>query len=373
MQRPLAWSEIIYSTQRRDDGVNDVSAAALDLSVVVATHNRAAELTRTLASLAECHADGDWEVIIVDNNSVDSTRQVVEAAQSKFPASLSYLFEPIPGRSAALNAGIRVARGATIVTTDDDVRVNPDWLNAAAAGLQRHNCHYLTGRVEPLWPDAPPRWFPKTGGVVWGVLGLLDFGAVPVPLVGRAPIGVNAAFRRAAFDRVGLFNPILGRKAGTLLGQEMREWHIRARSAGILGFYVPDMVVRHVIPRERVTKRYFRHWFYWHGISRAILYREYAVDMESPEHTALDFERIPHVLGTPRYLFGSCIRALFACCAARLRGDDVAAFQHELKVWRFAGIFRQRLADRHLPVHSSPLAASLRAQNVDVSGRTRPS
>ena len=110
--------------------------ADIKYSVVIATYKRAADLRDTLASLASLRPDGPWEVIVVDNNSPDDTRQVVEEASPTFPVHLRYLFEQQQGRSPALNAGIRAARGAIIVTTDDDVRVPPDWLNRAAEGLE---------------------------------------------------------------------------------------------------------------------------------------------------------------------------------------------------------------------------------------------
>ena len=86
-------------------------------SVVIATYNRAADLRETLASLAGLRPDGPWEVIVVDNNSPDDTRAVVEAAQLSFPVSLIYCFEREQGRSPALNAGIRAASGSIVVTT----------------------------------------------------------------------------------------------------------------------------------------------------------------------------------------------------------------------------------------------------------------
>ena len=104
-------------------------------SVVIATYNRAADLRSTLASLAGLHPDGAWEVIVVDNNSTDDTRRAVEEAARAFPVECRYLVERQQGRSPALNAGIRAARGEIVVTTDDDVRVPADWLNQAGAGL----------------------------------------------------------------------------------------------------------------------------------------------------------------------------------------------------------------------------------------------
>ena len=119
-------------------------------SIVIATYNRASDLSQTLDSLAGLRPDGPWEVIVVDNNSPDGTRQVVEEAARSFPVELRYLFEREQGRSPALNAGIRAARGEIIATTDDDVRVPADWLDRAAEGLSRLGCDYVGGRVLPI-------------------------------------------------------------------------------------------------------------------------------------------------------------------------------------------------------------------------------
>ena len=161
----------------------------------------------------------------------------------------------------------------------------------------------------------------------------------------RVPLGVNMAFRRDAFTRAGLLDPKTGRKAGTLLGQEVREWCIRARAANVRGMYIPDMAVRHVIPASRLNKKYFRRWFYWRGVSRALLYAQYGLDMEKPEDPALDPRIVPQVLGVPRHLFRKALAHLIAAARTMLRGDVVAAFEHELWLCFFAGIVRRRALD----------------------------
>lgn len=319
--------------------------SALKYSIVIATYNRAADLRETLASLAGLQPDGPWEVIVVDNNSPDDTRAVVATAAETFPVPLRYLFEGEQGRSPALNAGIRAASGEIIVTTDDDVRVPPDWLNRAAEGLDRLDCDYVGGRVLPIWGGPRPAWLPNHGGRQWAVIALLDYGPDPLEFGTRVPLGVNMAFRRRAFDRAGLFDPHTGRRAGTLLGQEVREWCIRARKAGVRGCYVPQMMLEHIIPAERLNKRYFRRWFYWRGISRALLYERAGLDMEAPEQTTLDFSRVPHVLGVPRYLFKKALKAAVGWIRDTRRGARIAAFEHELWLCFFAGILRQRARD----------------------------
>lgn len=330
---------------------------AVKYSVVIATYKRAADLRDTLASLALLRPDGPWEVIVVDNNSRDDTRQVVEEASRTFPVHLRYLFEQQQGRSPALNAGIRAARGAIIVTTDDDVRVPTDWLDRAAEGLETLQCDYVGGRVLPIWGALRPAWIPNHGGKQWAVIALLDYGPEPIEFGARVPLGVNMAFRRDAFDRAGLLDPNTGRRAGTLLGQEVREWCIRARKAGVRGFYAPDLVLEHIIPADRLCKRYFRRWFFWRGISRALLYARSGLDMEAPEQTVLDFSRVPHVAGVPRYLYRRAAWNLMGAIKATARRDAMAAFDHEVWLWFFAGIVKQRWKDSRGGAANATIAA----------------
>jgi glucosyl-dolichyl phosphate glucuronosyltransferase len=319
----------------------------MQFSVVIPTYNRAAELEQTLASLANINHPGSWEVIVVDNNSRDATPQVVASAAAKFPTALRYVLEPQIGRSAALNAGITAAKGEIIANADDDVRFEPDWLQQAAGALIGGQCDFVGGKVLPIWRGRRPAWLSDTGGQHWAVIALLDFGPQPLEFGKQhAPLGVNVAFKHEAFSRAGLWNPGLGRKAGTLLGQEVREWMLRARNAGLRGMYSPKMVVHHVIPADRLQKRYFRKWSYWHGVSRAILYQQHPIDMQAPEETSLDFSTVRTLFGVPRYMYRSCLESAISMAKQRLKGQQVAAFERELDLWFFLGVLRQRLRDR---------------------------
>ena len=322
----------------------------MKFSVVIATYNRAEELAKTLDSMSKLQVPDPWEVLIVDNNSPDNTKEVVLKAAESFPVPLHYLFEREQGRSAALNTGIRAAKGEIIATTDDDVRLEPDWLTNAERALQTLNCDYLGGKALPIWSGKRPAWIPEGRSIHWAVIALLDYGPKPIPLGDYVAIGVNMVFRREAFDRAGLWDNAYGRKAGTLLGQEVREWCQRARAANLKGFYSPDLVVHHVIPTDRLTKKYFRSWFYWHGISRALLYKTKGLDKESPESTALDFSTVPHIAGIPRYMFRTYLQSFFKMISASVRGDQVTAFENELGLWFFAGVVKERWKDRRQPI-----------------------
>src|SRR5256885_4180113 len=136
----------------------------MKFSVVIATYNRADEMVRTLESLSTLQATEPWEVIIVDNNSTDNTKEVVLKAAETFPVPLYYLHETQQGRSAALNTGIKAAQGEIIATTDDDVRLESDWLTNAECALRELNCDYLGGKTiasssgkQTAWVAGGPR------------------------------------------------------------------------------------------------------------------------------------------------------------------------------------------------------------------------
>jgi glycosyltransferase involved in cell wall biosynthesis len=337
----------------------------LDATVLIATYNRAAFLERTLASLRRMTvAPGRrWDVIVVDNNSRDHTRQVVERHAADFPVRLQYRFEARQGRSSALNAGIAAAGGAIIAMTDDDVRVEPQWLEAAcdALGAAPASIAYVGGPVRPMWETTPPRWLDLSRGDLWGTIAIQDHGDVDFVYeeARKVPLGANMAARRELFAAVGMFRADLGRSSGRLLmGQEVPELLLRARAAGLRGRYVPRMRVHHHIPAARLTRRYFRRWWFGKGVSRAALDR-----LQPVTELGVDLRVTPHVLGLPRYMYGTAARDLVSLVRDRLRRRPADAVRHEMMLVFFAGYLRARLATR-----SAPAAALNR--DVSVSPRS---
>jgi hypothetical protein len=107
----------------------------MKFSVIIATYNRAEELAKTLESLKKIETTDPWEVVIVDNNSPDNTREVILQAVEKFPVPLRYVMEKEQGRSAALNAGIRVAAGEILaVIRGTGAFMNPQSVRFENAG-----------------------------------------------------------------------------------------------------------------------------------------------------------------------------------------------------------------------------------------------
>jgi glycosyltransferase involved in cell wall biosynthesis len=321
-------------------------------TVLITTYNRAAYLRDTLRDLARQTTADPWELIVVDNNSSDDTRRVVEEEARAYPAELRYLFEPVQGKPAALNTGIEASRGPIIAFIDDDMRAEPDWLTRTGEAFDRFECDYVGGKVLPIWEGERPRWLSTTASRQWGVIGIADYSPDPIPFGTRGlppPMGGNMACRRDAFVRAGMWDNNFGRRGTTLRGQEQREWYLRAVAAGLRGYYIPELITYHLIPASRLTKQYFRRWFYWSGVSRALLYDKLGIDMEAPDDSRLDFSTVPHVAGVPRYMFRTALQTARHLAQRTLKRDTAAAFDDELWMWFFAGVVRQRWTDRHRP------------------------
>lgn len=300
----------------------------LSASVLICTFNRAGLLRETLESLRSITARRPWSVVVVDNNSTDETRDVVNQLGATFPVTLEYVFEPRQGKSYALNTGLDRCEGDVILFTDDDVRVSADWLDAGCEALEAHEeLDYTGGPVRPLWATAPPAWLDRTRGDLWGTLAILDYGDAPFVFEERqrVPLGANMAVRRRLIERIGGFHPELGRRGRSLLGQEQAEFFARGRASGARGRYVPAMEVHHHVPAARLTKQYFRRWWFWKGVSRA------RVDaMHHRTELGLDLDRVPYVARVPRFVWGGLARATLRCAAALVVRDARDAARYEM-------------------------------------------
>ena len=240
----------------------------MKLTVIICTYNRASSIGRALESvLASVLPPGvEWEVLVVDNNSKDDTRAAVNQFCLRYPGRVRYLFESQQGLSNARNAGIREARGEIIAFTDDDVTVEPTWLQNLTACLHDGTWAGAGGGIRPPEDFTPPDWLSLGGGIMdsSGVLALFDVGTVPGEL-NKAPFGANMAFRKCIFEKYGTFRPDLGRCGDSLLSNEDTEFGGRLMAAGERLRYEPSAVVYHPVPKERLSKKYFLSWWFAHG------------------------------------------------------------------------------------------------------------
>jgi glycosyltransferase involved in cell wall biosynthesis len=275
-------------------------------TVAVCTWNRAALLGEFLRRLARVRwGRGDWEVLVVNNNSTDDTERVLEAFEGRLP--LRRAFEPKPGHSHARNTAVAQARGEYIVWTDDDVLVGEGWLAAYARAAGRHpEAAIFGGPVRPLFEGTPPAWLSASWRDIGPVFAARDLGDEPFELDGggELPYGANLVVR-AREQRRFPFDPALGRRfEGGALGEETAV--IRAiLASGAKGWWVPDAPVEHWIPKGRQTVGYLRAYYALQG------------------RTYLKWDRYvgPKIRGRPLLVWGGILRAELAYALARLTGD----------------------------------------------------
>jgi glycosyltransferase involved in cell wall biosynthesis len=145
---------MIWSTTALAGALRRMIAAlsgGMKITVILCTYNRCQNLAKALNSVAASRLPRsvEWEVLVIDNNSSDQTREVVEDFCRLHPRRSRCLFEPQQGKSHALNAGIREARGDVLAFMDDDVTVEPTWLQNLTTSLQDDEWAGAGGRPLP--------------------------------------------------------------------------------------------------------------------------------------------------------------------------------------------------------------------------------
>ena len=279
------------------------------VSVLVCTRNRAATLAGCLDSLVGERPRASWELIVVDNGSTDSTADVIERCRSTASGvHVEHLVEERLGLSHSRNRAVAAARGELLLFTDDDVFVEPGWIDAMCSGFADPDVVAVAGRVVPEWPHPPPRWLL---GRHAGLLALTDLGDAQRDLGDdEVPMGANMGIRAAALHSAAApFDVRLGHRGSTFYAFEEHELFIALRSRGRFA-YRPDSVVRHRVLPERMT---------WEGMRRACV------------HNGFGSRIAERLRGGPRVPLHTGVPALLRSYAAQRREarangrrDDVA-------------------------------------------------
>jgi len=211
----------------------------LTASIILCTCNRGEKLDASLASLAAqvVAPTTSFEVLVVDNNSTDTTREIAQGWVDRQPERFRYVFEPCQGKSHALNRGIREAVAPLLLILDDDCIAAPDWIQAMVDEFSAVPAYDIVGgRVELYDPADLPvtirtyddrREFVSTSQL---------FALIP---------GCNLGIRRTLLVRTGAFDPGLGPGSRYRLVAEDTDFLYRALRAGARMIYSPVPKVLH--------------------------------------------------------------------------------------------------------------------------------
>lgn len=241
------------------------------ISIIICTFNRSSLLKRAIASLmAQSIPSNEYEIIIIDNNSTDNTRQIVTETIRIAQNNIFYFHEPEQGLSLARNRGIREARGEIVAFLDDDALADYIWLEKLLEGFSSERTACVGGRVTPFW-DKLTGWPGWLHSRLIGFYTVVNYGDCEYLHYPNYPAGTNIAFRKAAFAVAGNFNAALGRTGQSLLSMEEADICLRIEQAGYQICYCPEAIVQHLVPEERLTKAWLKERSHWQGISSAIL------------------------------------------------------------------------------------------------------
>jgi glycosyltransferase involved in cell wall biosynthesis len=306
----------------------------IDITVVMSTYNRCEILPAAIESvLSQAASEVSYEFVVVDNNSTDSTRQIVESFISQGHHRLRYLFEPRQGLSHARNAGIATAEGEIVVFIDDDVRARSDWLrNIKRAFVLYADVECVGGKILPNWKTDPPKWLNSDH---WGPLALQDHGDAPLCVNEKTPLclaGANFSFRRGVF-RDALFSPDFRR------AQDM-EFLVRFWRAGGQAMYVPDVVVVADVQDERLTKRYHRQWHATNGRFNSLMRLGELVGSDGQI-----MEKLPSTVklfDAPGFMYRELISESAQWLVATARRYESLSFKHENRVRYLIGYISKR-------------------------------
>jgi len=305
----------------------------MDFTVIICTYNRKDNLEPCLEKLSQQQGmDGiDWEVLVVDNNSDDGTAEEIQRLANKLPITINYASETEQGLNYARNTGIRESKGRFFSYVDDDIIVSETWLSSIYETFINNDADAVGGRIH-LDPSIElPRWV-YSNPELQGFLGFQDLGEEPIRLDGRKnyPYGGNMAFNRRVVEKIGYFNPKLGRKGSgrkrseLFKGAETDYFHRLAAAGDAHIFYDPRAIVYHRVEAFQLEKKYF-------------LTIHYNAGYQEAAHKIEEYGR--SLLGVPLFIYPQMARAIYRYIILTITKGANFSFRQKMTVAHFLGVF----------------------------------
>lgn len=222
----------------------------IKISVIICTHNGSKYLAKALESLKQQFlSKNQFEIIVVDNQSTDNTKSIVEDFQNT-ETNIRYIYENRLGLSTARNTGWQNANGKYVAFLDDDAIACPNWLEELTKTFENTlpTPSSIGGKILPIWEIKKPDWFPDQ---YLSSLTILDLGEEPKfiasPLI---PFGANMSFKIETLETIGGFNPKF-----TYYGDDQYIFD-KLREQGGTIYYQPKAIVHHLVSEVRLKPGY---------------------------------------------------------------------------------------------------------------------
>lgn len=245
----------------------------MDFSVAICTYNNCRLLQWTLEGLTRLDIPHGlhWELVVVDNNSTDATRQVADTYRERLP--VRYVFEAAQGLSHARRRAVQETSAEWLAFVDDDCLLDVAWLRAAVTFCDAApRAGAIGGRVRLLW-QVPPTDLVRRYEIS---LAHQDHGDVPKQLPREGftyLVGAGLVVRRSALAACGWLHggSLTDRVGRSLSSGGDSEMVLRIRHAGYELWYNPAMELHHWIPKRRMNLVYLCRLMRGMGESQAYL------------------------------------------------------------------------------------------------------
>jgi len=291
------------------------------LTVLMATYNGATTLPEVLNAYCKLDSpDGGWKLVVVDNGSTDSTKEIIASFRSRLP--LTYVFEPILGKSVALNSGLLSLTGDLVVMTDDDALPRPDWLvQMRLAADSQPSFSIFGGAIVPHWEIPPEDWI-----LAWcSRFSITDPALKEGPIAATLVYGPNMAVRSEVIKAGYKFDNSLCPAGHRYQMGEDTDFVQRLANAGFRAWHCKRAVLAHMIRRDQMK----REWVLRRAVpsGRSDYRRELRDDPNSP--TLL--------MGIPRYMIREILTQVIRFGRAMVSQDADTIFRERWRLHYLVG------------------------------------
>jgi glucosyl-dolichyl phosphate glucuronosyltransferase len=233
-------------------------ATSLRISVVICSYNREQYIIDAIDSLYNQTLSKDlYEVIVVDNNSIDNTKAVcLSYIQSHTGYNIIYIEEKNQGASFARNTGAALAKAPLLAFMDDDAVADKDYLERIIYFFEHHpDADGLGGRIIPKYIPAEPKWMSHYVSSLVGNFHYND--SIQLFKPGKYPLESNMIVTKDDFNEVKGFNTLLPGVVGTLrIGGEGKDFFMKLQALNKKIYYDPSVKVQHVVEVKKLTSEY---------------------------------------------------------------------------------------------------------------------
>lgn len=230
----------------------------MELSIIICSYNRANYIEDALNSLYHQTIDlNAFEVIMVDNNSIDHTKMVYEKwRKANTNGHFSFINESKQGASFARNSGAAIAKGEWLCFMDDDAIATPNYVENILKHIHNQpNAVGFGGRIIPKYIPAEPNWMSY---YVASLVGNFDYSPTACAFKnGKYPLESNMIVKKSIYNQIGGFSEKQPGVVGNLrIGGEGKELFYKIIALGNTIYYDPSICVYHVVEVKKLSSEY---------------------------------------------------------------------------------------------------------------------